>query len=133
MKNDREIVVASLNRCTRVVDFIDRFYERFLASSPDVRRKFARTDFRVQRRVLSKSLALIADATAGRQKSLQELNERARTHDRDHLDITPELYDLWLEALIETVEECDMHYNATVGKAWRKIMGFAVDYMKARY
>ena len=40
----RRVFRESLERCGRGV-FVDRFYERFLASSPEVREKFAGTDF----------------------------------------------------------------------------------------
>ncbi len=39
--------------------------------------------------------------------ALAELKERVETHDRNHLDIKPELYDLWLESLVLTAQEFD--------------------------
>jgi hypothetical protein len=44
--------------------------------------------------MLRRSLKLSAGATEGESAALAELKERAETHDRNHLDIKPELYDL---------------------------------------
>ena len=46
---------ASLRRCDATPDFLDRFYDRFLASSPRVQEKFAGTDFDRQKRMLRAS------------------------------------------------------------------------------
>ena len=49
----------SLRRCNADPDFLDRFYERFLRSSPKVREKFRGTDFIRQKRMLQASLQLL--------------------------------------------------------------------------
>ena len=46
----------SLQRCNSNPNFLDRFYEVFLASSPKVKEKFAQTDFVRQKRALRASL-----------------------------------------------------------------------------
>ena len=47
---------ASLKRCEARPDFFDVFYEKFLASSPEVASKFAHTDFDRQKAALRTSL-----------------------------------------------------------------------------
>ena len=47
----------------------------------------------------------------------------ARRHDRHHLNIDPELYSLWIEALITSVRECDTEFDLSVEKAWRSVLG----------
>ena len=47
---------ASLKRCEARPDFFDTFYEKFLASSPEVASKFAHTDFGRQKAALRTSL-----------------------------------------------------------------------------
>ena len=49
----------SLKRCNAVPEFLDRFYEKFLASSPKVKEKFANTNFVSQKRALRASLHLL--------------------------------------------------------------------------
>ena len=55
----------SLRRCNADRLFLDRFYDRFLRSSPKVRRKFAGTDFVRQKRMLQASLQLMLVAAQG--------------------------------------------------------------------
>ena len=131
--NARQRFLASLHRCDEIDDFVDRFYQRFIAASPEVRRKFADTDLPAQVRVLRRSLELCAAAADGEREGLNELTMRARTHDHAHLDIRPALYDLWLEALLETAAECDTEWDEDVDRAWRNVLGFVVGFMTARY
>jgi hemoglobin-like flavoprotein len=124
----------SLQRCNANPAFFDRFYERFLASSPVVREKFARTDFVRQKQALRASLlTMLQVAGEGDAGADRHLGELARRHSRDQLDIGGELYDLWLDSLLATVQECDPAYDPGVGEAWEKVMMIGVDYLIARY
>lgn len=57
----------------------------------------------------------------------------AKRHNRHNLNIEPELYDLWLEALIDTVRECDDQFDAEVEQAWRSILDYGIEYMTSHY
>lgn len=57
----------------------------------------------------------------------------AKRHDRHHLNIEPELYEFWLEALIDTARECDGEFDAEVEQAWRTVMRYGIDYMVSHY
>lgn len=128
----KDLFLASLARCVQG-GFADRFYERFLATSPDVRDKFASTNFERQKPRLVRSLELIAAATEGRPTGLRELHERAETHSRRNLNIQPELYDLWLDAAISTAAETDPTWSPTLEAAWRQILGVAIWHMVKEY
>jgi len=125
--------LGSLERCRRDEVFLSSFYERFLASSEEVREKFRRTDFKRQTQLLDRTLELSASATIGEPGARRVLAERAETHDRHHLDIRPELYDLWLETLIETARGVDPDWDHDVEEAWRHILTYVIEYMKRRY
>ena len=129
----KRLFLESLSRCKKREDFIDRFYERFLSASEEVAWLFRNTSFRVQRIKLLKSLEMIVLAIEGIPEAVQHLNERAVSHSRDHLDIKPELYDYWLESLLQTVVECDQEYNNEIEIAWREVTGFIIKHMIARY
>ena len=130
---DKGLFHESLDRCLSSESFIPTFYERFTASSEDVKLRFARTDFEKQNKMLTRSLSLIAAATEGKPEGLRELNERAETHDRYHLKIKPELYELWRSAVLETAKEFDNQWNDEVDKAWQHILDFAIAYMVRRF
>ena len=83
--------------------------------------------------MLLKSLKLVAGATLGEAKSLQELRDRAETHDRHHLDIKPELYTHWREAIVTTAKEFDPEWGKEVEEAWRSILGYAIKHMIKYY
>ena len=113
--------------------FLDRFYQRFIASSDKVREKFVNTDFKRQVHVLEMTLKMVLMASRGSDAAESYLSYIAERHDRHHLDIEPELYGLWLDALMATVAESDPEYGPAVEAAWRETMGFAIDYMISRY
>jgi len=120
----------SLRRCDNEPRFLDIFYDRFLASSPKVKEKFANTDFAKQKRLLRASFYLIVlaaeDPEKGPERYLQYLAER---HSAKNLNVGSELYDLWLDSLLETVEGCDPEFSPEVEQAWEQMMEIGIDYM----
>ena len=104
-----------------------------MATSDDVKWRFRNTDFEQQNKMLVRSLRLVAAATMGEREGLQELRERAETHDRHHLNIQPELYDLWRLSVVQTAREYDSEWNEQIEEAWSNTLSYAVDYMIHRY
>ena len=129
-----QVLDDSLCRCNAQPRFLDRFYESFLASSPKVREKFAKTDFARQKRALRASLHMIllaaSDEQGGPDRYLHQFAER---HSARDLDIGAELYDLWLDCLLATVEECDPDFNPEVRDAWERVMMVGIRYLVTRY
>ncbi len=125
---------GSLARCTSQSRFLDLFYEKFLASSPKIREKFKDTDFVRQKRALKASLHMIllaaSDEGADPGKYLRDVAEK---HSARQLNVGAELYDLWLDSLLETVEECDPEYTPEVRKAWEEVMMVGIHYLTVRY
>lgn len=133
---DNELFNDSFERCmqnTRAPGFLDRFYEIFIASSLEVAQKFLKTDFPQQVRALKASLCFLMMASGGDPESVAHLEEMAQLHDRKHLNIRPELYDLWLTCLLEAVREYDELFDPETEMAWRRVLGFGIEFMKARY
>jgi hemoglobin-like flavoprotein len=128
------VVDGSLKRCLARADFLDLFYEKFLAASPLVPEKFARTDFVRQKRALRASLELLllaaGDEATGPERYLDEL---ARVHGSQGLDIGAELYDMWLDCLLETVAATDPEHSPAVRDAWEQVMLVGIHYMCTRY
>lgn len=109
----------SLHRCLAQPSFLERFYQRFLASDPEVAEKFARTDFGKQTRVMRASLYLVLRAAAGHDDGLSHLGEVKRTHGDRALMIPERLYRIWLDTLIAVAEEVDGDFDADTRQAWR--------------
>ncbi len=129
----KDLFLESVGRCTASEAFIPAFYECFLNSSDEVKHKFRFTDFEKQNKMLLRSLQLCAGATSGDPEALREINQRATTHDRDHLNIDPKLYDLWLNALIATARDFDDQWDDIVEAAWHRILGHVVQLMVRKY
>jgi hemoglobin-like flavoprotein len=129
----KEIFLSSLDRCTQSSEFIPTFYDRFVAASPEVKRKFARTDFAKQNKMLLRSLKLAAAATAGEPEGLREITERAESHDRHHLNIKSHLYELWLTALLDAARRFDNQWDTATEAAWNTILGHIIHRMTKFY
>lgn len=126
---------ASLRRCNSTSGFLDFFYKRFLASSPKVREKFANTDFVRQKRALRASLHLMLLAAHDEDQGElpKYMEELAARHSRKDLDVGAELYDYWLDSLIDTARVCDPHFTPEVEKAWEQVMMVGINYLLSRY
>jgi hemoglobin-like flavoprotein len=122
----------SLARCTSQARFLDLFYEKFLASSPKVKEKFKDTDFVRQKRALKASLHMILLAAQDDDPG-KYLNDIAEKHGAKQLNVGAELYDLWLDSLLETVEACDPEYTPEVRHAWEEVMMVGIHYLTVRY
>ena len=114
----KDCFLESLERCNSDESFIPAFYKRFLSTSDEISAKFQHTDFKKQNKMLIRSLKLAAGATAGESEALQELRDRAETHDRYHLNIKPDLYDAWLNAVIKTAREFDSQWDDDIESTW---------------
>jgi hemoglobin-like flavoprotein len=113
-------------------DFLSRFYEIFLAESPEIRVRFDNTDMERQREMLAQSLHEMVDFATSRVAS-DRLGRVADRHSRRQRDIPPELYEVWLDSLIRTVREMDPLFCEEIELAWRVVLAPGIAYMKFRY
>lgn len=123
----------SLRRCNAREGFLDLFYEKFLASSPKVRKKFENTDFNRQKRALRASLHLMPLAAENEEGPKRYLRDLAARHSKRQLNIGAEFYDLWLDSLLATVKECDPKFDPQVEEAWESVMMVGIQYLLSHY
>jgi hemoglobin-like flavoprotein len=124
----------SVRRCNTDPTFLDRFYDRFLSSSPKVREKFVGTDFVRQKHMLQASLQLMfVAARDGGDRPMPYLDHVAERHSASQMAIGAELYDLWLDSLLATVREVDPAWNPAVEEAWERVMTVGIKYLISRY
>lgn len=126
---------SSLKRCLAAPDFLLDFYGRFMASSDEVREKFANTDFTLQTRVLADSLWAMSVAAQGKAGSPAwgDLPRLAEKHSRRDLDIRPGLYDQWLDCLVAAARQHDPDFSDEVETAWRETLWVGIEYLRSRY
>ena len=107
--------------------FYNRFYEIFLASSPDVKAAFANTNMAHQIEMLRGSLMQMVSFAANRQGT-DYLCRVASRHAQ--LKIGSELFTAWEDCLLRTVREQDPRYDAMVELAWRVTLAPGLAFMR---
>ncbi len=112
--------------------FFDLFYEIFIDSSEKVAAKFENTDMERQKVVVRSSLYHMMHFYAAKESS-EYMDQLAESHGKSAKNIEPELYDLWLEAMIETLKECDPQYGRKVELAWRVVLAPGIAFMRFHY
>ncbi len=128
-----DIFRDSYERCTAVASFMDRFYERFMYSSDEVAQKFQNTEFRKQKAIVLHSLQMLSLSFHGDAQAEEYLHSLAQRHARGALDIRPDLYELWLDSLLSTVEETDPEFSNEIENAWETVMKHGIEIMIAAY
>ncbi len=113
-------------------DFFEAFYECFVSKSDDIAAKFAHTDMHRQKEMLHQSVRHMVDFSVQRQAS-EELRKIAGRHSRSQIDVNPDLYDIWLDSLIETVQLFDLRFTEEIELAWRVVLAPSIVYMKFKY
>ena len=122
---------ASVRRCLESPSFIKDFYDRFTGTSDAIREKFRDTDFERQHRAMADSLQVMAVAVQGGPDNLARhaMKGLAQTHKK--MDISPAMYDVWLECMLQTARAHDPRFSDAVERAWRETLAPAIEYMRA--
>ncbi len=112
--------------------FFSRFYEKFLAKSPEIEELFSRTDMDEQVSMLQKSFYAVTSMYVTRTVD-DRLFKIAESHSVSGYNVRPPLYDLWLDAIIDTVREQDSEFDSDVELAWRLALSPGIVLMKHHY
>ncbi len=126
-----DLVMQSYGRCCASSGFFDSFYQYVLASSPEIRDKFAHTNMPAQRLLLRQGILNLVMHARGMPDT--KLRALGCSHARGALDIRPELYDLWLQALLQSIGEHDGQCDANTRLAWHEVLNKGISVIKAQY
>jgi hemoglobin-like flavoprotein len=126
-----ELAQESYARCLRSPRFFASLYERLLASDPSVPPMFAKTEFPKQYKLLQHGLGLLLSYANKRDDAL--LDRIAARHSASAVNVSPDMYPLFVESLLGTVRECDPRCSSEIEAAWRSAVAPGIDFMKARY
>ncbi len=113
--------------------FFDRFYEIFMASHPDIRPMFAKTDMIKQKHLLRHgfmSALMFVEDDAMARMCIDRIRDN---HSQSRLNIAPDLYHHWVSSILQTVSEFDREFTPRLGKLWREAPTPAVEHIKAGY
>ena len=124
---------ASFERIGSLQNFFPEFYQRFFAQCPEARPMFVKTNFEHQHRLLKHAIGLLL-AFAGRAGSPEPnlLTRVADRHGRDDLRIPPDMYDPFVNALVDNVRHFDGQFTPELEEAWRATLAPGVEYMKTK-
>lgn len=128
------IVKKQFAHCVTKPTFFDDFYAEFTGRSPEIRQMFAKTDMSAQKAALRSGLSfLIMFAEGNSAFAAAKLDRLGQSHRRTQLNVRPELYPLWLQSLIKTVERHLPDFDESSRKAWKEILQLGVDRMVSHY
>ena len=125
------LVMQSYGRCCASPDFFDSFYRHFLASSPEVREKFVNTEMNGQKLLLRQGILNLVMHARGLPDT--KLRALGCSHSRAAMDIRPELYVLWQQALLRTIGEHDQQCCSKTRSAWNEVLEKGIAVIKAGY
>ncbi len=103
-----------------------------MAASPEAALKFKNTEMAAQIRMLRASVAILV-AYSGSEDHTEYLEKLASRHSSSGVDVSPSLYGVWLECLVETVRRFDSKFSPEVEIAWRAVFSKGIEFMTARY
>lgn len=125
---------SSFGRALRAGPMIEAFYQRFLASHPDIAAMFAKTDMARQRMALRRGLSLAIAHAGGSALVQRPVQHMADVHARSgHAPVPPHLYPYWVDALVATLREFDPAFGPALEARWRTAMAVVVATFSARY
>ncbi|MES0370710.1 MAG: globin [Mariprofundaceae bacterium] len=114
--------------------FVTAFYVRLMEASEDIQKKFENIDLDAQAEILAHSIVMsFLFVDKNQNAAARCLNNVRESHNRHNLDISPELYDVWLECMIETVSVCDPQATEELLADWHTVMSVAVEHVRDGY
>ncbi len=134
MSDQYEDLQQSFGRCLRDKQFIENFYEVFLASHPAIPPMFEKTDFSKQRMALRRGISVAISHAAGSGISKRTTEAMADVHScQGRVPVDPALYPYWIESLVTVVGWTDPEANPALLARWREAMSVVCDTFTRRY
>src|SRR3569833_2455512 len=127
MPMDMKDVQARFGRCCLHPNFLDTFYNAFMATSPEVARLFKNTDFTRQKKMLQMSLNLLISHAMGIGIVDGYLHQLAAKHSRHHLNPEPQHTTPPPNSLMKAVNQHDPKYTPSLDHARRTGHGHGIE------
>lgn len=133
MTSDKDAVQRSYGACCLSPKFFDDFYDAFLASSRDIAGKFVNTDMTRQKQLLRDGISFMIMFYNGAAVGQMKVERLSESHSQGRMDIKPQWYDLWVNALVKTVSKHDPQFSPELDRSWRAVLSKGVETMKRGY
>ncbi len=126
-----ELVFQSYGRACHKPAFFEDFYTIFMGKSDDVRSMFKDTNMETQRGLLrSGILCLVMHARGMPDTKIRALGD---SHSKANMDIKPEYYSVWVEALMETLYRHDTEFSFELEATWREVIRPSIEIIQNMY
>ena len=124
----------SFGRCLRDKHFIERFYERLLASDPAIPPMFAHTDMFRQRLALRRGISVAILHAAGSSLATRTVEQMADIHGKHgRAPVEPHFHACWLASLLAVIAETDPETSPALLHRWSEAMGKVIRTFSDRY
>jgi hemoglobin-like flavoprotein len=128
------IVRPSFERCCEQgPEIFDTFYASLADHVPGIGAMFAKTDMQRQNQLVRAGIGTLIDYACGDVAAEVELARLGTLHDRQRLNVSPEMYAGWVNALMEMVVEYDPQRTDTIEAGWRELLAPGIALMIAKY
>ncbi|MES9992457.1 MAG: globin domain-containing protein [Candidatus Thiodiazotropha sp.] len=121
------IFSQSLQRVTASTEFLDCFYDCFLAQSDELGDFFKNRDMQQLKKKLRETLFMLAETAQGEPGLMLYIEMLGRVHRRLH--VQRRHFVMWEEALLEAVKRCDKEYDDKVLAAWLEVIDNVIETM----
>ncbi len=128
-----ERVKTSYGQCLIKPEFFEDFYAAFLGRSPVVAEMFANTNMETQRSALRAGITFLLQFAEGSGFAELKVKELGVSHAKDRLNISPNYYPIWVDALIETLQKHDKNWSPGLETDWREVLQAGIDRMIAAW
>jgi hemoglobin-like flavoprotein len=121
-------VMESFHRvCNK--EFAGRFYDIFLDADPRIKPLFKHTDFERQSELLLHGIFVLLEYAEGKAVGELAIQRLGELHSRKRMDVTPDMYPIWVNCLIKTLAETDPRFSPELETKWRKALKKGIDIM----
>lgn len=114
-------VMQSFNR-VRNDGLAERFYEILLEADPRIRPLFKNTDFKRQRDLLIHAIVMLIEYAEGKPLGEMAIRRLGELHSRRKMNVTPDLYPIWADAMIDALAQLDPEFSPDLEQKWRNVM-----------
>jgi hemoglobin-like flavoprotein len=110
-------------------DFYDTFYRKLFASSEEIAALFEKVDMDRQKTMLRRAIVQLLHCYITHTIS-DELIQIAKLHAADGINASSAMYDRFVVAMIEAVEEVDPKFTDSVALAWLVVTAPGITVMR---
>ncbi|MEJ2044123.1 MAG: globin [Reinekea sp.] len=131
MAADVNLVFQSYGRSCSKPAFFEDFYYIFINKSPMFKEMFSNTDMQAQKQLLRNGILVLIMHARGMPDT--KVRALGKSHSKKGLNIHPDHYKHWLNALIETLSRHDPEFTPMLESAWRNTLQPIIDKISGMY